>query len=314
MFLVYASTKGRAAIDRRLYLPDEAWIRDQVRRSEAKVPDAVVFATKPALTRAMIADAVAAGVPFGWVTGDEVYGADPDLADWVEQHDKGYVLAVASNRRITTAAGRFTVADLARLIPAAGWQTFSAADGAKGPRLYDWALVATTGTPDRSDQPRMVLIRPSRDHGELAYYLCHAPHPVPLATFVTVAGRPLGDRGSLPSREERNRTRSLPGPTRDRHAATGRCLAPSAPRPGRNRAPQHNCSGSGVPTPPLSRDPPPPPPGPVPPLGQSLPYISYPFSTLPCLWSTQHQTWFWNGGRHGGTITRLFCLLHPVRP
>lgn len=189
VFLVYASTKGRAAIDRRLYLPDHAWIRDQARRAEAKVPDAVEFATKPALARAMIADAAAAGVSFAWVTGDEVYGAGPDLAGWIEQHAKGYVFAVASNRHVTTAAGRFTVADLARLVPAAGWQTFSAADGAKGPRLYDWALVATTDTPDGSDQPRQVLIRRSRDHGDLAYYLCHAPHPVPLATFVTVAGR-----------------------------------------------------------------------------------------------------------------------------
>jgi SRSO17 transposase len=34
----------------------------------------VAFATKPQLAKAMIGRAVAAGVPFTWVTGDEAYG------------------------------------------------------------------------------------------------------------------------------------------------------------------------------------------------------------------------------------------------
>ena len=40
------------------------------------MPEGVEFATKPQLARRMIGRALAAGVPFAWVTGDEVYGND----------------------------------------------------------------------------------------------------------------------------------------------------------------------------------------------------------------------------------------------
>jgi hypothetical protein len=39
----------------------------------------VAFATKPELARTMIERAVKAGIPFSWVTADEVYGGNPKL-------------------------------------------------------------------------------------------------------------------------------------------------------------------------------------------------------------------------------------------
>jgi SRSO17 transposase len=76
VFLAYASAAGRALVDRRLYLPS-CWARDGDRRAAAGVPTDVAFATKPRLALEMVRDAVAAGVPSGWVTADEVYGNDP---------------------------------------------------------------------------------------------------------------------------------------------------------------------------------------------------------------------------------------------
>ena len=65
-------------MDRALYLP-ESWADDPDRRAAAGVPEDVEFATKPELAAKMITDALDAGVPAGWATGDEVYGADPAL-------------------------------------------------------------------------------------------------------------------------------------------------------------------------------------------------------------------------------------------
>lgn len=79
VFLAYVSPAGRAMIDRRLYLPETTWCDRPDRLAAVGVPHDVGFATKPALARQMIAAALDAGVPFGWVTGDEVYGADPLL-------------------------------------------------------------------------------------------------------------------------------------------------------------------------------------------------------------------------------------------
>ncbi len=62
VFLAYASSKGHALIDRELYLPEE-WCGDASRRDEAAIPEAVSFATKPALARRMLGRALDAGLP-----------------------------------------------------------------------------------------------------------------------------------------------------------------------------------------------------------------------------------------------------------
>jgi SRSO17 transposase len=189
VFLTYASPRGRALIDRELYLPDKAWARDAARRAEAGVPEDVVFRTKPALAKAMIERAHAAGVPFAWVAGDEVYGGDPKLAAWLEDHRIGYVLAVSCDHQVRTPAGKLRVDDLAGRVPRRGWQTLSCGEGAKGPRLYDWAVIDTIEVRDGAGTPRRVLIRRSlADPDELAYFVCHPPNPTPLRVFVQVAG------------------------------------------------------------------------------------------------------------------------------
>ncbi len=48
VFLALATSRGRALIDRRLYLPD-SWCTNSERRSAAGIPDDVQFATKPRL-------------------------------------------------------------------------------------------------------------------------------------------------------------------------------------------------------------------------------------------------------------------------
>ena len=53
VFLGYATPKGRALIDRALYLPKE-WADDRARRQSAGVPGAVRFATKLVLARRMV--------------------------------------------------------------------------------------------------------------------------------------------------------------------------------------------------------------------------------------------------------------------
>src|SRR5581483_1814580 len=75
VFLGYATKRGRALLDRALYLPKE-WAGDADRREEAGVPEGVEFATKIVLARRMVERAVAAGVPARWVTADAVYGSD----------------------------------------------------------------------------------------------------------------------------------------------------------------------------------------------------------------------------------------------
>jgi SRSO17 transposase len=190
VYLAYASPRGRALADRRLYVP-RSWTDDPQRCAAAGIPADVAFATKPQLALAMVADARDAGVPAGWVAADEVYGNDPAFRAGVAARGLGYVLAVACDHRVPIDGGKVRVcADtLAAGLPAGSWQRLSAGTGAKGPRWYDWAwLDLTTDLTTAGQGGHSLLIRRNPATGELAFYRCWSPRPVPLATLVRVAG------------------------------------------------------------------------------------------------------------------------------
>ena len=122
---------GHTLIDRRLYLPKD-WCEDPQRRAAAGVPDDVEFATKPALATQMITAALDAGMPAGWAAGDEVYGADPELRQTLQQRGIGYVLGIGANRTVSTGVGAERVDVLTASLPRHAWQHRSAGVGAKG--------------------------------------------------------------------------------------------------------------------------------------------------------------------------------------
>jgi hypothetical protein len=74
----------------------------------------------------MLGRALDAGVPAAWVTGDEVYGADPGLRAELERRGIGYVLAVACDDRVVAAGHSWCADALARRVPARAWQWVSA--------------------------------------------------------------------------------------------------------------------------------------------------------------------------------------------
>jgi SRSO17 transposase len=190
VFLAYATPAGRTFIDRELYLP-RAWIEDRARCAEAGIGPDVAFRTKPELAVAMLTRALNAGVPAGWVAGDEVYGQHAGLRLALEERGMPYVLAVPVNQyTIATLEGRIAQTRVDALSAALAedvWTRLSAGNGAKGPRVYDWARVPIRpfSEPDRY----WLLVRRRLTDGELAHYLCFGPAETSLAELVAVAGR-----------------------------------------------------------------------------------------------------------------------------
>ena len=187
-FLCYASPRGRALIDRELYLP-RSWTDDRDRCRAAAVPDEVDFATKPQQARQMLQRAIAAGVPFSWFTADEAYGQNPGLREWLEEHDFAYVMATRRDDEV--ASGLFTTTRVDMLVdklPRSAWKRLSCGDGAHGPRRYDWVATPIRRT-FGDDRRGWVLARRSiSDPTEIAYYLCYGPRGTRLRELVRVAG------------------------------------------------------------------------------------------------------------------------------
>jgi SRSO17 transposase len=187
VFLAYAGRGGRAFLDRALYLP-RAWADAPARRAEAGVPEAVRFATKGALARAMLRRAFVGGVPAAWVVGDTVYGTGPGLRPWLEAERRAYVLAVPKSHRVWLDERQASAETAAVRLPAEGWTRLSAGDGSQGPRWYDWAWIPLAG-----DCPpgwgRWLLARRSlSDPTKVAYYRVFAPVGTPLEEAVRAAG------------------------------------------------------------------------------------------------------------------------------
>jgi hypothetical protein len=68
------------------------------------------------------------------------------------------------------------------------WNRYSADDGAKGRREFDWAWVALIPPADEANGLHWLLIRRRITDGELAFYRCYSPTRVGLPTLVRVAG------------------------------------------------------------------------------------------------------------------------------
>jgi len=191
VLLAYASDHGRTFLDRELYLPKE-WAEDAPRRAEAGVAQHTTFQIKPQLATAMLERAFNAGVPAGWVAADEIYGGDRRLRRWLEEREQPFVLAIKRSEPLWLATAHGPVQRKAAAIAAgladADWQRLSAGDGAKGPRLYDWAHVAIRPLREPGWEHWLLVRRHLEDADDLAYYVCFAPAGTMLAELVRVAG------------------------------------------------------------------------------------------------------------------------------
>ncbi|MFF7987356.1 IS701 family transposase [Streptomyces sp. NPDC007901] len=189
VFAAYASSRGRALVDRELYLP-KSWTSDPDRCAEAKIPGERTFATKGDLAKAVIMRALASPLPIAWVTADSAYGQEWRLRRMLEEAGVGYVLAVPKSQHVH-AIGRIDFA--ISQAPEDAWERYSCGAGAKGPRVYDWAAARLPAIDDfDGDAPthdRWVLARRSLARpDEIAYYLAYAPAGTGVAELVRIAG------------------------------------------------------------------------------------------------------------------------------
>ncbi len=187
VFLSLATSRGRALVDRELYLP-ESWCEDAPRLREAGVPKEVTFATKPQLALKMLRRAFEAGLQPTFVLADEVYGNDSKFRRSLEDCGQPFVVAVSSQQRLWVNLTQQRVDQIVQSIPRKSWFRKSIADGAKGPRVYDWAA-AKFGIPTDTGLVRWLLIRRHIQTQEHAYYLCAAPPKATAGDLAVAAGQ-----------------------------------------------------------------------------------------------------------------------------
>jgi SRSO17 transposase len=116
--LSVATTWASLPIAWRLYLP-QAWADDPARREKAKVPNAVVFQTKPQIALDQIRAARAQGVAPGVVLADAAYGSDGAFRAGATALDLLYVVGVQPTLSVWK-PGEGPIPPLSRRKPARG--------------------------------------------------------------------------------------------------------------------------------------------------------------------------------------------------
>ena len=211
VFLAHGGPRGRALVDKRLYLPPE-WTNDPARCAAAGVPqEQQVYRSEAQLALAMLVAAQARGhLAAEWVTGDDTFGKSPEFRDGVAAAGLHYVLEIPSETPVwpleTTwetppyagrgprpaprpvVAERQEVRARAQCLPPAAWQTITVAEGAQGPRTYRFAAERVRET--RESKPgavRWLVYRENRDGREPRFFFSNAPAATALSTLAWVA-------------------------------------------------------------------------------------------------------------------------------
>jgi len=197
VFWGYASVKGRALVDRCLYLPKD-WAKNRVRRKKCHVPQEVVFQEKWRIGLERLA-LIRSELPHGWIAADDEFGRVAAFRAALRQRGEHYVLDIPSNTLMRvvgerTADGRkapFVRVDTwAAQQPASRWQKLGMRAGTKG-KLVVRALTVLVQTKDEGGQvgaaEQLVVIRNVAGEPQTWYALSNARH-APLKTLVAVKG------------------------------------------------------------------------------------------------------------------------------
>ncbi len=151
--------------------------RPASRLSQGKIDPA--FATKPELAWELIQEAREAGIPFGIVVADCVYGENPKLESRLFAAGIHYILAIRPNRGtwqfVEDPANppAFTPAEAARRVPLDRWQRTVRTDS-HGKQLVHYVAELALGTAYGPDQPVRLIAAtddPIRLEADTTWYM-----------------------------------------------------------------------------------------------------------------------------------------------
>lgn len=215
VFMAYATSKGHGPLDRGLFLPKD-WAEDDERRSECHVPEDVRHLPKWRIALEML-DANGAGIPHGWIAGDDEFGRAAAFRRGLRERGERYCLDVpcdtlvrdlrARRPRRRSRKGRKREVPFVRVdswtkaVAPSRWKRFKvrpegplsvqsgpAGDGEKGPIEVEAIETAVRTKYEQRIGPeeRLVVIRSVEEKPRVWYTLSNASLEKPLAELVRV--------------------------------------------------------------------------------------------------------------------------------
>ncbi len=213
VYFIGVAEAGAALLDHQLFLP-ESWCQDspasRERRAKAHIPEGITFQTKPEIAGELIRRTVITEqVHLDWITADSLYGRNGEFLDGLEALGLRYVVEVPATTTVWTedpagcippycGRGRVptkpsreavrSVQEIAAALEPAAWRTLSMGPGAKGPLVYEFAVVRVWAVRHgEAGGPSWLVIRRSLEDGEVKYFMSNADGDTPLEILAKVA-------------------------------------------------------------------------------------------------------------------------------
>ena len=204
LFLGYATKRGQAPLDRRLYLPKD-WARDHKRRAACHVPKSVKFQERWRMALDML-DAHRQSIPHRWVLADDEFGRTQRFRLGLRKRKEAYVLDVPCSTQVRDLEARrpprrpgsksrhlvvpFRRAeDWASAQPPGRWHAIPVKQGEKGPIVVQAIMTRVQTRFDSRLGPQEWLLVLRTPEGEISYHLVWAPWEVTLEEAVQAHGR-----------------------------------------------------------------------------------------------------------------------------
>jgi SRSO17 transposase len=203
IYLGYVTRKEHALVDTRLYLPEE-WTKDKKRCKRAGIPKTIGFHTRHELALEMLREH-RAGLPHGWVTGDDEMGRNAPFREELRTMNEQYLLAVPSNtlvRDLDAPAPPYGGLGQPPKVPfqradswiktTGNWTHIEVRAGEKGPLVVEAAKARVQAKLGHRNGPEETLVVFRERQGDETikhdYCLSNAPFDTPLREFARVLG------------------------------------------------------------------------------------------------------------------------------
>jgi SRSO17 transposase len=175
----------------RLYLP-ESWAHDADRCKKAKVPEEVVFQTKPQIALDLLDQARSWGVRWACVTADADYGDNPNFLAGLEGRRQRYVVAVRCDFAVSPSRRGGVTRRADELIgaqPARSWRSVTWREGSQGWMRGKFVALRVWRVDAAGRRRAGWLIGEDASDGKRRYYWSNFGADVPLERLVEYAHR-----------------------------------------------------------------------------------------------------------------------------
>ena len=135
----------------------------------------------------MIKRAYENGIPFEWVTGDSVYGADSRIQKYLEEKDKKYIFAVSGKEYFWIGFRQYSVKEVKEHLENDEWVKISTGNGTKGEKVFEWQYTEVNCSIE-NHRKYLIFRRSLSDNSQIRGYIAYGNCETKIEEFIRTAG------------------------------------------------------------------------------------------------------------------------------